>query len=193
MHHFKSIGEFKLELQSRNAQLELESGNAQFRPKSEIFYPVWPWNLMADLEKRAPLLYYVKLYASFQIHRWIQTGVTVWKRWNQFKIGDFVSCVNLKIRWMTLKNDRAPVLYFAKLFASFQIHWWIQTGVRFRKRSIRAKIFLSHVALKFDGWPWKTKGHLFYVTLCFMHHFKTIVPCDLEIWLMTLKNNRAPL
>ena len=43
VHHFKSIGEFKLDLQSRNAQ---------FRSKLVICYPVWPWNLMDDLGKQ---------------------------------------------------------------------------------------------------------------------------------------------
>ena len=41
VHHPKSIGEFKLELQS---------GNTQFGPKSVI--PVWPCNLTNDLEKQ---------------------------------------------------------------------------------------------------------------------------------------------
>ena len=41
MHHFVAIGEFKLELQS---------GNAQFGSKSMIFRAVWPWNLIYDLE-----------------------------------------------------------------------------------------------------------------------------------------------
>ena len=43
VHHFKSIGEFKLDLQS---------GNAQFGSKSAIFCPVWLWNLTDDLEKQ---------------------------------------------------------------------------------------------------------------------------------------------
>ena len=43
VHHFKAIDEFKLEFLSRNAQ---------FRSKSTIFRPVWPWNLMDDLEKQ---------------------------------------------------------------------------------------------------------------------------------------------
>ena len=43
VHHFKAISEFKLELQS---------GNAQFGSKSAIFCPVWPWNLTDDLEKQ---------------------------------------------------------------------------------------------------------------------------------------------
>ena len=43
MHHFVAIGEFKLEVQS---------GNAQFGSKSTIFRAVWPWNLTYDLEKQ---------------------------------------------------------------------------------------------------------------------------------------------
>ena len=75
-------------------------------------------------------------------------------------------------------------------------------------------IFLSCVILKSDRWPWKTIGHLFYATSSFVHHFIAIgefklelqfrnsqfgskmaifVMCDLEIWQMTLKMNRAPL
>ena len=77
---------------------------------------------------------------------------------------------------MTLKNNRALLLYYIKLCASFQIHQWIKTGVTVRKRSIQVKIddFLSRVTLKFDGWPWKTIGHLFYATLSFVHNFKNI-------------------
>ena len=68
--------------------------------------------------------------------------------------------------------------------------------------------------MQFDVWPWKTIGHLFYSTSSFLHHFGAIgvtkfelesgnpnlgqiwrflEQCDLETWLMTLKNNRAPL
>ena len=43
VHHFVAIGEFKLELQS---------GNAQFGSNSTIFRAVWPWNLTDDLEKQ---------------------------------------------------------------------------------------------------------------------------------------------
>ena len=73
---------------------------------------------------------------------------------------------DLEIRWMTLKNNRAPLLCYIKLCVSFQSHRWIQTKVTVQKRPIRVKIsnFLSHMTLKFDGWPWKTIGHLFYAT-----------------------------
>ena len=118
VYHFKSIGEFKL---------KLHSGNAQFGSKSVIFCPLWPWNLMEN--NRAPPLYYIKLCALFQIHRWIQVGVTVRKRSIWVKIGNFFSCVTLK----------------------------------------------------FDGWPWKTIGHLFYVVSSFVHHFTAISEFKLEL------------
>ena len=85
-----------------------------------------------------------------------------------------------------------------------------------RKRPIWVKIsdVLYRVTLKFDGWPWKTIGHLSFAVSSFVQHFITIgefklelqsgnaqfgskstifEPCDLAIWRMTLKNNRAPL
>ena len=43
VHHSVTIGELKLELQSRNAQ---------FGSNSTIFRAVWPWNLTDDIEKQ---------------------------------------------------------------------------------------------------------------------------------------------
>ena len=74
----------------------------------------------------------------------------------------FFSPCDLEIWWMTPKNNRAPLLCYFKLFASFRSHWWIQTGVTVWKRLIWVKI---------DAF---------------------FLPCDLEIWRMTFKNNRAP-
>ena len=120
VHHFKAIGEFKLELQT---------GNAQFGSKLAIFCPLWPWNLMDDLENnRAPLLRYIKMCASFQSYRWIQTGVTVRKRSIRFKISDF----------------------------------------------------LGRETSKCGGRPWKTIGHLFFITSSIVHHFVAIGKFKLE-------------
>ena len=95
----------------------------------------------------------------------------------------FIVPCDLAIWRMTLKNNRAPVLLCFKLCASFHSHQWIQTKVTVRKRSIRVKMgdLLSRVTLKFDGWPWKTIGHLFYVALSFMHHFKAIGELKLKL------------
>ena len=117
----------------------------------------------------------------------------------------FVVPCDLEIWWMTLENDRASILYYIKLCASFQIPRWIETEVTVEKRSIWVKIgnFLSRVTLKFDGCPLKTIGHLFYLASSFVYHFTAISefklelqsgipqsrsnstilkPCDLEIW-----------
>ena len=115
VHHFKTIGVFKLELQSGNAQ--------------------------------------------------------------------FVPC-DLKIWWMTLKNNSAPFLYYIKLCAAFQSHWRIQTGVTVRKRSIRVKIgdfFCPGWLWKIDVWPWKTIVHLSYAASTFVHHFMANDEFKLEL------------
>ena len=136
---------------------------------------------------------------------------------NLGKIRRFLGLCDLEIWRMTLKNNRAPLLFYFKLVASFRNHWCIETWVTVRKRSIWVKIddFFSRVTSKFDVWPWKTIGHLFYATSSFVQHFVAIgdfklelqsgnsqfgskstiffKPCDLEIWRLTLKNNRAPL
>ena len=96
---------------------------------------------------------------------------------------NFFSPCDLEIWCMTWKNNRAPLLYFNKLCVSFKIHRWIQTEVTIRTRSIRVKIgdFLSLVTLKFDGWPWKTIGHIFYTISSFVHHSISIGELKLKL------------
>ena len=95
----------------------------------------------------------------------------------------FLEPCDLAIWRMTLKNNRAPLPCYFKLCASFRSHWWIQTRVTVRKRPIWVKFgdFYSRVTFKFDGWPWKTIGHLFYVTSSFVHHFIAIGEFKLEL------------
>ena len=134
---------------------------------------------------------------------WIQTGVTVRKRLNgvisvtltfdlrpwPFAWTSLLSLVitpeNFMIIWwwersqkgvtdgrtdgkyhslsclVAAKNNRAPLLFYFKLCASFRSHWWIQTWVTETPNLGQIRQFLE--------------------------------PCDLEIWRMTLKNNRAPI
>ena len=122
---------------------------------------------------------------------------------NSGQIQRFLELCDLAIWCMTLKNNRAPLLCYFKLYASFRSHRLIQAGVTVRKRPIWVKIedFFSCVTLQFDVWPWTRQiwgiwklppayslemPNLDQNRWCF-------VPCDLEIWWMTLENNRAPL
>ena len=97
--------------------------------------------------------------------------------------GQFFYLCDLEIWWMTLENNKAPLLCFFQLHTSFQCQWWIQTGVTIWKHSIRIKIsnFLSRATLKFDRWHWKTIGHLIFATSSFVHHFKAIGEFKLEL------------
>ena len=160
MHHFIAISEFKLKFQS---------WNTKFRSKSAIYFPVWPWNLTDDYKEGK------------------SEGFDSCDRPSNLKLDSnrqFFRPCDREIWWMTLKNTRALLLlYYVKLCASFQIHWWIQTGFTVQKRSIRVEIgdMLSRVTLKFDRWPWKTIGHLFYATSSFVQHFLAIGEFKLEL------------
>ena len=160
------------------------SNLAQILSKSVIFCPMWPWNLMDDLGKQK---------GTFSIlHQalCIISNPSVNSNWSYspetLNLGQnrqfFVPC-DLEIWRMTLKNNRAPLLCCFKLFASFHSHQWIQIGVTVRKRPILVKIdnFFSRVTLKFNGWPSKTIGHLFYATSSFVKHFVAIGEFKLEL------------
>ena len=140
---------------------------------------IWQMTLKNN---RAHLLSYFKLCASFHSHLSIQNGVTVRKRQIWVKIRNFLSCVTLKFDGWPLKNNRALLLCSFKLCVSFHSLLWNQNEVTVWKRQIWVKIrnFLSCVTLKFDRWPWKTIGHLFYATSSFVHHFTTISEFELE-------------
>ena len=48
------------------------------------------------------------------------------------------------------------------------------------KLDANGQLFSACVSLKFDGWPRKIMGHLFYITSSFVHHFKSISECKLK-------------
>ena len=144
---------------------------------------------MDEFEKnnRARPLSYVKLCPLFQSHQWIPTGVRVSKCSIRVKIGHSISRV-------TLKSDGWPREAIGYLFyatPSF-VHLFVAIGrghqstrkrVTVQKCSIPVKIgkFLSYVILKFDGWPWKTIGNLFYAILSLVHHFVALWKFKLEL------------
>ena len=172
-----SIYIFHIEKQGKSEgfdSCDRPSNLAQIWSKSSIFGPLWPWNLMDGLGK--------KKGTSSILHQalCIISNPSMNSNWNYspetLNLGQnrqfFVPC-DLEIWQMTSKNNRAPLLCCFKLCVSFHSHQWIQTGVKVRKRPILVKIddFFSRVTLKFNGWPSKTIGHLFYATSTFVHHF----------------------
>ena len=150
VHHFKSIGEFKLELQSGNAQFGSKLAHVTLK------FHEWPRKTIGHLF--CTTLSFVQHFKAIGIFK---PGVTVRKPSIRVKIGDFFVPHDLENWRMTLKNNRAPLQCCFKLCASFL--WWIKTGVTVRKRPIWVKIddFFSWVTLKFDGFPLRIIGYLF--------------------------------
>ena len=104
------------------------------------FFPVWPWNLMDDLEKQSgtsSILRQALCIISNPLvnSNWIFSPETL----NSVRNWWYVIPCDLETWWMTLKNNRAPLLCHFKLWAAFHSHWWIQTGVTVRKRPIWVK------------------------------------------------------
>ena len=94
----------------------------------------------------------------------------------------FLEPCDLAIWRMTLKNNRAPLLCYFQLYASFHSHRWIQAGVTVWKHPIWVKIIDFFLAV----WPCNltndlTIGHLFYATSSFVHHFVAIGEFKLEL------------
>ena len=83
------------------------------------------------------------------------------------------SLCDLEIWWMTSKNNRASLLCYVKLCASFQNHWWIKTENIVRKRSIQVKIGV------FFFYPCDLEKQ--YTRLSCVHHFEAIGEFKLEL------------
>ena len=127
----------------------------------------WPWKTIGNLfYTTSSFVHHFKSTVEFKLE--LQSENT---QFGSKLVTLFVPC-DFEIWWMTLKNNRAPFLYYIKLCTSFQSHGWVQTGDTVCKRSIR--VFLSRLTLKFDRWPWKSIGHLFFAASSFVHHFIAI-------------------
>ena len=168
--------------------------------KSLIFQRVAPSNLLDDLAKEygtCSMLCQALCIISKPSVNWNCSPETLNSGQNQRFF--FVLC-ELEIWQMILKNNKAPLQCYFKLCLSFRTHWSIQTGVTVQKCPIWVKIgdFLSRVTLKFDGWHWKPIRHFFKLELQpekpnSGQNLWFFVLCELEIWRMTLKNNKALL
>ena len=112
---------------------------------------------------KAHLLYYIKLCASFQTHRWIQTRITVPKRSIQVKMGDFLSRVTLKLDgwpWKT-PGHQGTFFYTTSSFLQY-FKTLVYSNWSYSPETLNSgqnwRFFLSRVTLAIDGWPWKTIG-----------------------------------
>ena len=138
---------------------------------------------MTPKNNRAPFLCYLKPFASFRSHWWIQTGVTVSKRPLWVKIDIFFSRVASKFDiwpWKTIGHlfyAISSLLHHLVAIGEFKLE--LQSGNA--QLGSKSSIVFSRVTSKFYGWTWKTIGHLFYATSSFVHHFVPIWEFKLEL------------
>ena len=70
----------------------------------------------------------------------------------------------------------SSLAHYFKAMGEFKLE--LQSG---NFQLVKISNFLSRVTLKFDGWPWKIIGHLFYIKSNFVHHFKAIGELELKL------------
>ena len=96
------------------------------------------------------------------------------------QIRRFLEPCDFKIWQMTLKNNRAPLLCYFKLCASFCSHWWIQTGVTVRKRQ-----FGSNSTIFRALWPWNLMDDLENNRAPLLSNIKLCASFHRHMWIQT--------
>ena len=139
VHHFKSISEFILELQS---------GNAQFGWKSTICIPVtlifdvWPWKTIGHLfYATSSFVHHFVAIGEFKLE--LQSGNTQFG--SNSTIFGAVWPWNLTHDLEKQQGISSMLLQVCALFCS---HWWIQAGVTLQKHLLWIKIDIF-----FAMWP----------------------------------------
>ena len=179
VYHFIAIGEFKLELQSGNANL---GQIRRFLKPCDL--EIWRMTLKNN---RAPLLSIIKPYAWFHHHMWIRkrlswvvTSVTLafdlwpfawtsllslviapenfmmiwWWEHSQKGVTDRLTENTIhRAAWSQLKIIW-HLFYATSSYVHHSVTIWIQTGVTVRKCLIKKNFFLSCATLTFGLWPW---------------------------------------
>ena len=165
----------------------------------------WPWKTIGHLfYDTISFVHHFNAIGKFKLE-------LVWKRLYRVKIYDFFKPCDLEILRMTFKNNRASLLCYFKLCASFRIHWSDSP-----ETPNFGKIWRFLEPCDLETWRMTLQNNrppllcYFKLWASFCSHWwiqtglqfrnaqsgsnSTIFkPCDLEIWQMTFKNNRAPL
>ena len=138
---------------------------------------------------RASLLSNIKLCASFHHHLWSRVMV---RRRLSWVLTSMILTFDL---WPWHFAWTSPWSLIITLENFMMIRWWEHSeqgkseGFEscdwpiVRKRPIWVKIgdVLYRMTLKFDGWPWKTIGHLSFAVSSFVQHFIAIGEFKLEL------------
>ena len=156
--------------------LKLDSNHRFFSPCD---LEIWP---MTFRNNRAPLLCYFKLCAPFvpigEFKLELQSG--------KAQSGSNSTLFRAMWPWnLTYDLKKIGHLFYA---TSSYVHHFVAIGeFKLELQSGNAQVgsnsmnFKSRATSKFDGWPWKTIGHIFYGTSSFVHHLVSIGDFKLDL------------
>ena len=166
------------------------NSNWSYSPETPNLGQIRQFLELCDLEiwrmtlknNRAPLLSNIKLYASFHHHMWIQTGVTVRKRWSWV-----VTLCDLDLfdLWPDDLFTAWTLLWSLVITPDnfMMIRWWehSQKGVTDRRTDGQTDGQTENTICRAAWSQLQTIGLLFYVTSSFVHHFVAIGEFKLEL------------
>ena len=149
-----------------------------FLSRVTLKFDGWPWK---------PIGHIFSATLSFVNHFNVigELNLKLQSRNAQFgsKLVNFLSRATLKFKEWPCKT-MGNLFYFVSSFVHrFKAIGEFKLEVQSRNAQFESKsvIFLSRVTLKFDGWPWKTIGHLFSAASSFVHHFIAISEFKLKL------------
>ena len=130
----------------------------------------------------------LKVIPGYQLNH-LRLSATYMCRWTGSTLIQIMAC-----HLFGAKPLPEPMMPYCQLIS------WEQTSVKFESKYNKANLrdliattglvisnwiqivnFSDRVTVKFDGWPCKTIGHLFYATSSFVHHFIAIGEFKLEL------------
>ena len=122
-------------------------GYQHFGPKSWFQLDVVPLEIVSDFTSIDSVLFRfitisIKSYPHVFQEQGKSEGFDSCDRPSNLKLDSnrqFFRPCDREIWRMTLQYNRAPLLCYFKLCASFRSHWWIQTSITVRKRPIWVK------------------------------------------------------
>ena len=174
VHHFKSIGEIKLELRSANAKFE--SKLATVCPVWSWNFAGWPWQMIRHLFNDSLIfVHHFKATREFKIK--LQSGNAKFGSKSAIFVRSYLEIWHI----ISSKNNSLPLLCCFKFYTSIHSHQWIQTVQSGNAKSWSKSAIYCPVALKFDRGPWQTIEHLIYGTSIFVHHCVAIGEFKLEL------------
>ena len=167
LHHFKAIGDFKLELQSGNSQFVL---NRRFLSRMTLNFEGWPWKTIQHLlYTTGSFVHHFIAICEFKME--LKSGNA------QFGSKSAIFCTVWRHNFTDdLANSMTPILCYFKFVHYFIAICELKMELQSRNTLFGSKSMISFILcdLQISQITMKNNRHLCYVTSSFVQHFIAI-------------------